>query len=54
MGDWWIFRPTGARLRRSVRQPVAMIIGWVQDVFYGGALVIAVTLAQLVARRHRA
>ena len=28
--------------------------GWVQDVFYGGALVIAVTLAQLVARRRRA
>jgi ribose transport system permease protein len=28
--------------------------GWVQDVFYGGALVIAVTLAQLVARRQRA
>ena len=27
--------------------------GWVQDVFYGGALVIAVTLAQLVARRRR-
>jgi ribose transport system permease protein len=28
--------------------------GWAQDVFYGGALVIAVTLAQLVARRRRA
>jgi ribose transport system permease protein len=28
--------------------------GWVQDVFYGGALVISVTLAQLVARRQRA
>lgn len=28
--------------------------GWVQDVFYGGALVVAVTLAQLVARRRRA
>lgn len=28
--------------------------GWVQDVFYGGALVIAVTLAQLVGRRRRA
>lgn len=28
--------------------------GWVQDVFYGGALVIAVTLARLVARRRRA
>jgi ribose transport system permease protein len=27
--------------------------GWVQDVFYGGALVVAVTLAQLVARRRR-
>ena len=27
--------------------------GWVQDVFYGGALVIAVTLARLVARRRR-
>jgi len=28
--------------------------GWVQDVFYGGALVIAVTLARLVAQRRRA
>jgi ribose transport system permease protein len=28
--------------------------GWVQDVFYGGALVIAVTLARLVARRRQA
>ncbi|HLH66252.1 MAG TPA: ABC transporter permease [Solirubrobacteraceae bacterium] len=28
--------------------------GWVQDVFYGGALVIAVTLARVVARRRRA
>jgi ribose transport system permease protein len=28
--------------------------GWVQDVFYGGALVVAVTLARLVARRRRA
>jgi ribose transport system permease protein len=28
--------------------------GWVQDVFYGGALVIAVTLARLAARRRRA
>ncbi|MGH2876945.1 MAG: ABC transporter permease [Solirubrobacteraceae bacterium] len=28
--------------------------GWVQDVFYGGALVIAVTLSRLVARRRRA
>lgn len=28
--------------------------GWVQDVFYGGALVIAVVLARLVARRRRA
>lgn len=28
--------------------------GWVQDVFYGSALVIAVTLVQLVARRRRA
>jgi ribose transport system permease protein len=28
--------------------------GWVQDVFYGAALVIAVTLARLVARRRRA
>jgi ribose transport system permease protein len=28
--------------------------GWVQDVFYGGALIIAVTLSQLVARRRRA
>jgi ribose transport system permease protein len=28
--------------------------GWVQNVFYGGALVIAVTLAKLVARRRRA
>jgi ribose transport system permease protein len=28
--------------------------GWVQDVFYGGALVIAVTLSQLVARRRKA
>ncbi len=28
--------------------------GWVQDVFYGGALVIAVTLARLVASRRRA
>jgi|SRR5579884_171811 len=28
--------------------------GWVQDVFYGGALMIAVTLARLAARRRRA
>ncbi len=28
--------------------------GWVQNVFYGGALVIAVTLAKLVARRRQA
>lgn len=28
--------------------------GWVQDVFYGGALVIAVTLARLAARRRQA
>lgn len=28
--------------------------GWVQDVFYGGALVIAVTLARLAARRRHA
>ncbi|HET8977082.1 MAG TPA: ABC transporter permease [Solirubrobacteraceae bacterium] len=28
--------------------------GWVQDVFYGGALVIAVALSRLVARRRRA
>jgi ribose transport system permease protein len=51
---WGIFAATYFLVTGITGLQLLGASGWVQDVFYGGALVIAVTLARLVARRRQA